>query len=251
VLCTCLKVGYDIIRERMRDRNKQMSFSKKLMPFSKKEKEEMNSMGSTNQLWGVCGFTSTFYAMYALNPGKRPLLVGAGITTRVLAEIKTYLMMLKAEGNIGLLNEIEKFTRSFGVTNGNDFRTFAVDEYIKRINQSVGKTEKDITGDPYYSIGMPPAAVADYLRRIWGYDSEILTIKEGWGGSSNGIMGVKSKTRGMSLYDGLCHYLYRYENKIYSWGFKFSSLSDVNRKQGKDYQLCCLIKIKQQLSPAR
>ena len=211
------------------------------MSFSK---NEMNLMGSTNAHWGVCGFTSTFYAMYALNPAKRPLLLGAGIATKVLAEIKTYLMMLKAEGNIGLLNEIEEFTRSFGVVNGNDFRGFAVDEYIQLINESVGKTEKEITGNPYYSIGMPPAAVADYLRRIWGHDSEILAIKGGSGGSSNGIMGVKSKTRGMPLYDGLCHYLYRYENKIYSWGIKFSSLSDVNKKQKKDYQVCRLIRIK-------
>ncbi|HME25825.1 MAG TPA: hypothetical protein VKI44_31580 [Acetobacteraceae bacterium] len=57
--------------------------------------DEMNLMGSTNNLWGVCGFTSTFYSMYELNRGKRALLIGAGIATKVLAEIKTYLMLLK------------------------------------------------------------------------------------------------------------------------------------------------------------
>ena len=37
----------------------------------------MDKMGSLNNAWGVCGFTSTFYAMFAQNKGKRPELANA------------------------------------------------------------------------------------------------------------------------------------------------------------------------------
>ena len=133
--------------------------------------DEMNQMGSTNNFWGVCGFTSTFYSMYKLNRGKRGLLVGAGIATKVLAEIKTYLMMLKADGNMGLLNEIQTFTRSFGKVGSCDYGSFTIDDYILRINKAPGRSEAEITGDGYYAIGMPPNAVVDYLRQAWEYAS--------------------------------------------------------------------------------
>jgi hypothetical protein len=200
---------------------------------------EMDLMGSTNNYWGVCGFTSSFYSMYELNPGKRALLVGAGIATKVLAEIKTYLMMLKAAGNVTLLNEIETFTKSFGVVGKCDFGTFTIDSYIQRINEAVTKSDDELKGNCYYSIAMPPDAVADYLRRMWEYDSEISIISGGSGGTEDGIIGVNKANGTMKLYDGLCHYMYRLGGKIYSWGRVFNSVPEANA----DYRVCRLIKI--------
>lgn len=190
-------------------------------------------MGWTNVGWGVCGFTSSFYSMYALNPGKQSLLLGAGIAHKVLAEIKTYLVMLKASGEKGLLNDIEAFTRSFpGFTN------FTIDAYIQDINGSVSLQESDIVSKSKYSIAMPPQAVVDYLARCWDQ-------KAAWsytGAVADGIVGVKDpRDKKMVMYQGLRHYLYRRNNKFYSWGEVFSDIADVNSKKNKNYAVCCVI----------
>jgi hypothetical protein len=185
-------------------------------------KTEMEMMGVTNSYWGVCGFTSSFHAMYELNPGKRPLVIGAGIATKVLAEIKTYLIMLKASGNFTLLTEIEQFTQTFPSVNGCDFKSFKIDNYISLINDSVGKSEAEVTGNGYYSIGMPPNGVADYVDRMWGYKA---TVSKGDTGA-DGIIGVKRD--GRKMYDGLCHYMYRTGGKIYSWGNTYNSVTGAN-----------------------
>src|SRR5262245_42480931 len=106
------------------------------MSFSIRKPSGLDLMGWTNAGWGVCGFTSSFYAMYELNPGKQGLLLGAGIAHKVLAEIKTYLMMLKAAGELTLLRDIEAFTASFS-----GFEKFTIDSYIKYVGDSVGRTE--------------------------------------------------------------------------------------------------------------
>ena len=198
-------------------------------------KTEMEMMGITNSYWGVCGFTSTFHAMYELNPGKKPLIIGAYIATKVLAEIKTYLVMLKASGNFSLLNEIQAFTRTFPkTTTGCDFSNFDIDKYIARINDAVNKTEAEIVKDGYYSIGMPPAGVVDYVTRMWEYKA---TLSKGDTGG-DGIIGVKRDARVM--YDGLCHYMYRLNGKIYSWGNTYTSVTDANPA----YQVIWTIDIK-------
>jgi hypothetical protein len=199
---------------------------------------DMDLMGMINNNWGVCGFTSTFYAMHELNPGTRAGLIGAGIASRVLAEIKTYFMLLKAEGNVTLIKEIETFTKSFGVVNKNDFRKFTIESYIARVNDAVNQSDRQIRRNGLFGVGMPPRAVADYLLRIWGYRSEIVVTKGGDGGTEAAIIGVTK--RKMKLYDGLCHYMYRSGGKIYSWGNVYSSV----REAGAEYSVCRIIKIK-------
>jgi hypothetical protein len=187
------------------------------------KKTQIEKVGVANSYWGVCGFTSTFQALYQLNPGRKGLVHGAGIATRVLAEIKTYLVTLKAEGKLGLLQEIETFTRAFPPTqSGTDFSTFRIDNYIKLINQAVGRSNKELRSDELHSIGMPPRAVVDYLDRMWQKKATLSLFDTG----TNGIIGVKRDNRPM--YGGLCHYMYRFENKIYSWGNNFNSVQKAN-----------------------
>ena len=197
-------------------------------------KTEMEIMGTTNSYWGVCGFTSTFHAMYELNPGKRPLVIGAGIATKVLAEIKTYLVMLKASGNFTLLTEIEQFTRTFPEVKGSDFKNFKIDKYLALINAAVGKSDDEIKGNSNYSIGMPPHGVADYVTRMWEYKA---TVTKGDTGA-DGIIGVKRDDR--KMYDGLCHYMYRTGGKIYSWGNTYNGVTDANPA----YQVILTIDVK-------
>ncbi|MBX9698059.1 MAG: hypothetical protein K2X74_01425 [Acetobacteraceae bacterium] len=199
---------------------------------------DFDLMGQINNSWGVCGFTSCFYAMYEMNPAQRGLLLGAGIATKVLAEIKTYLVMLQADGKTALLRSIEDYTKTFGKIGKCDFSTWTIDGYIALINTAVGKSDAEIRGDCSHSIGMPPEAVVDYLKRIWGRDSELQSVSGGTGGVADAIIGV---TRGtMPMYDGLSHWMYRKGGKIYSWGREFPSIEAAN----KAYRLCRVITIK-------
>jgi hypothetical protein len=45
----------------------------------------------------------------------------------------------------------------------------------------------------------------------------------------------------MVAYQGLRHYLYRKNNKFYSWGKTFTDLDEVNKKERKNYSVCCVI----------
>jgi hypothetical protein len=207
--------------------------------------DQMRSMGKTNAGWGVCGFTSSLYAMYHLNPTARPRLINAPRPFTVLAEIKTYLEMLYAEGNTDLLDEIERFTRSFGVVDGTDFRVFTPRSYILYVNSAVDKyidkmsdaVDEAIFNDGKFSIALPPQAVVDYLKRIWRYNAKAEIID----GAGDGIVGVRdsSKDNKDKIYNGLVHYVYRKDQRIYSWGNSFGSLNDAD----KDFQFCWFIKI--------
>lgn len=180
-------------------------------------------LGRTNIGWGVCGFTSTFYAMWALNPGSHGALMNAPKPFTVLAEIKTYLKILQAEGKTAALSSITGFTRSFG----KPYDKFTPDNYMARIDKAVNLTDQQIEANELFGIAMPPQCVADYAKRIWGYDC---AIKMGDAGG-DGIIGVKSSDYPtMTEYGGLCHYMYRHNNRIYSWGQSFGSVTEANAK---------------------
>lgn len=180
-------------------------------------------LGRTNIGWGVCGFTSTFYAMWALNPGSRGALMNAPKPFTVLAEIKAYLKSLQAEGKTAALSAITGFTRSFG----KPYDSFTVDKYVERIDKAVSQTDEEIEKNSLYGIAMPPQCVSDYAKRIWDYNC---AIKMGDAGG-DGIIGVKSSDYpSMTEYRGLCHYMYRHNNRIYSWGRSFGSVAEANAK---------------------
>lgn len=190
----------------------------------------MTRVGITNKDWGVCGFTSSLYALYDLNPATRPLIMTATAAYRVLAEIKTYLTMLKAE-NSPLLKDITDFTRTFG----GEFADFSIDTYIQNINAAAaeGKSRSQILSDSKFSIALPPLAVADYIQRVWGWKTKITEFEIGTG-AGDGVIGVSSSeydatTGAKKPYHGLEHYMYRSSGKVYSWGQAFSSVQDAAR----------------------
>lgn len=189
--------------------------------------DPMTRVGYTNKKWGVCGFTSTLYAMYDLNPASRPLVINASQAFRVLAEIKTYLVMLQADGS-PLLKEIRDFTRTFGPP----YDTFEVEDYIQHIREAAadGLSRTQVLGDPLFSIALPPKAVADYVQRVWGWKATVSEHAVGSGGG-DGVIGVSSSAtddNGLPKpYHGLEHYMYRHGGKIYSWGQSFNSVQDA------------------------
>lgn len=212
---------------------------------------QFESMGKTNAHWGVCGFTSSLYAIWQLNPGIRPRLANAPQPFTVIAEIKTYFMILLAKGETQKIKDIEDFSQSFG----GDFSDWTVDAYCKRVNGAVSKTETDITKDLLFSVGMPPKLVQDYLERIWGRTSTLTEIPPGNDNGRDGIVGMivppGTKLNGAEIkttYNGLVHYLYRHSNRYYSWGMPaFASIKAAQQGGAaaltKDWQIGWLIEM--------
>jgi hypothetical protein len=190
----------------------------------------MTVVGTTNAKWGVCGFTTSMYAMYVMNPAARPWLINAPRAFTVLSEIKGYLRLLQEFGGDQMIRDIETFTRTF-----KGFETFTVNWYIdyinragdKYMNQDTGEEDNKIYGDAKFSIGLHPEAVADYLKRRCGYNSVVATTDPG----GDAFIGVQNVTQDNSskLYNGLCHWVYRKGAKIYSWGKSFDSLAKANK----------------------
>jgi len=176
-------------------------------------------LGIMNEGWGVCGFTSTFYAMHHVNPASRAWLINASHAYSVLYEIRDYLMMVK---NTQLETDIQEFTRSFGPPHD----TFTFDSYIRRIDKASAKLKEseDIKDDEQYGIGMPPHAVVDYIARVWKWKASVKDFTNP-GMITDAIVGVTMDWSGGKPYHGLCHYLYRGKHKYYSWGEEFPSLN--------------------------
>ncbi len=205
---------------------------------------DMKSIGETNAGWGVCGFTSSLYAMYHLNPASRRFLIAAPQAWSVIYEIQDYLESLIQQNEAKLIDSIEKFTRTFG--NG-AYKDFSVEGYLKYIKQNwekyatpaSGDINTPIMSDGKFSIAMPPHAVVDYLKRMWKIDSKLSATSS----ASDGIVGVKDPSdKTMVLYDGLRHYLYQKNGKVYSWGQTFSSVLEAGKKfAGRNYVTCAMI----------
>lgn len=210
----------------------------------------MTSMGALNDGWGICGFTSTFYAMYRANPATRGWLVNATEVYSVLYEICDYLKSIQIE-NPKLVRDIEKFTRSFGGI----FEDFEVASYITRVETlsegtrqilAFGSEDFRSSHDAAlrkhspFSIAMPPQAIVDYIERLWKWKATLTEFTSA-SFSDDAIVGVRNKTRkDMKMYHGLCHYLYRGNGQYYSWGRSFPSLQAAN----PDYEICYAITIR-------
>jgi len=183
-----------------------------------------------NIKWGICGFASSLAAMYSHGniSGVVDDAVSKGhLNTRLLAEIKTYLNILKSENKIILLQEIRDFTRSF-----KGYGNFTIDNFILKINSVAVDPVRNITKD--FSIAMPPNAVLDYLKRVGGFvhAREISpTAKQ-----NNVILGLSSGKKSKP-YKGLGHWVYKKtDNEIYNWG-KQVALKDILKDFKIVYQI--------------
>ncbi len=171
----------------------------------------VDDIGQLNRQWGICGFASSLYALYAHNPQQGDSLAqAANTTTRMLAEIKTYLRLLQADELDGLLQEIQVFTRTFGGV----FANFTIDTFIDNINAIVTKTDQqlaDLRDDQTWGIAMPPHAVVDYLQRVCDFRGARLVQQI----PNEAILGLCS---GPGMYRGLKHYVYLLGSTVYTWG---------------------------------
>ena len=193
----------------------------------------IHTMGRLNAGWGICGFTSSLYALYNNRPSEQVRLAkGGGTPTMMLAEIKSFLKILQAEERNDMLAAITTFTRSFGGV----FAGFTIDDYIARINDVVN-TGADVT-ESRFGIAMPPECVVEYLKQIGGFNgSRIAPLSDK---SSELILGVYDTNAAVGLHKGLKHYLYQLNGRIHSWGQEFDS---VEAAMGAGWDVCYKITI--------
>lgn len=172
-----------------------------------------------NKGWGICGFASSLGALYETGTLKGTIdaAVQKGhLSTRLLAEIKTYLVILKSENQILLLNEIKRFTKSFA-----GFAGFTIDKYIAKVN-TIATTAPNLA-DKDFSIAMPANAVLDYLKRIGEKKSARIVASNRVLYPNNVILGLCDTRKASNEWKGLGHWVYKKSaSEIYNWGEKES-----------------------------
>jgi hypothetical protein len=108
-------------------------------------------------------------------------------------------------------------------------------------NLERGISIEDVMKNHKFSIAMPPECVSDYCKVMWKIDTEIKDSPF----NGNAIIGVKSnKMTTLTLYSQTAHYVYRHDNKVYSWGKCFNSIEEAGQSIGHIFQPTCTIIIK-------
>jgi hypothetical protein len=169
---------------------------------------KLKSLSAPNKDWGICGFVSVLAALYDSNPALKKKLKNiteADFSTRLLADIKTFLMMLKADSKKkAMLKEIEAFTKKFE-------KGFTLDGFIAQVNNAVDEIPDDL------SLAMTPPALLEYLKTNWGITG---TFHKGDPGDKNNvILGFYDKAGDDD--DHLKHWVYKKDaDNTYNWGEK-------------------------------
>ncbi|MCS7469535.1 hypothetical protein NZK35_23020 [Stieleria sp. ICT_E10.1] len=190
----------------------------------------LEDMGILNVGWGICGVTSSLYALHSHSPSVKHSALSSLATdkSKMAGEIGGYLAEVFAQGHPKLIAEIGAFTRTF-----KGYEGFSVVDYLRQAK--VAASSSAVMGD--FSIAMPPDSVVDYLKRRCGFRNPSVLWQSGKGmmpASSVGaakelIIGVGIPE--MKMYGGLCHYLYQAANgKIHSWGEIFNDIALAGAK---------------------
>ena len=191
-----------------------------------------HAFGELNKEYGVCGFTSTLYALYATRPSLRSHIQSAQehAETRLMAEIKTFLVMMKAQGKQSILDDIQTLTTSF-----NGYQAWTIDNFITAINRTA--RAKGVTSPrTNLSIAMPPSALVEYLNTCWDFNARVETSLTAE--ARNCILGLTRTGGPRNRFKNLAHYVYvKPSGQIQSWGSNFTSLADVNKKTNRNYSL--------------
>lgn len=187
----------------------------------------LDDVGILNARWGICGFTSSLYAVYNNKPGSDAESAAFKKPSAVLAEIKRYLEALKTAGRQTLLDDIETFTKSFP-----GFEHFSMANYLNQLGSVL--MPHIILNQENFSIGMPPHAVVDYLQRMCGFPQAEL-MAAGGDAKPEKIIGVFRTSSPPRPYGGLAHYFYYKNGTWYSWGKQFGNLADASKEVPRPY----------------
>jgi hypothetical protein len=182
--------------------------------------------------------------MYEMSPGKRERIIKAELPFTVLAEIKTFLMMLKAS-NSHVLQKIQQFTREFAPK----YAKFTIDSFIARVNElavaaNTGLITEEMILGYEFTIVMPPQAVAEYIRKMWGRDA---TVSKTRIATENSVVGVRATNGGDTrsnpkmMYEGLIHYVYYSRGTVHSWNQDLGTIESA--KAANHWEVCYVISL--------
>jgi hypothetical protein len=164
------------------------------------------ALSQPNGDWGICGFVSVLGALFESDPKIQKklskILDSKTFKTRLLADIKTFLVMLKADGETALLEEIETFTGTFE-------KGFKLEGFIGKINDAVKKLP-----ERGFGLAMTPKALLAYFKKNWELDA-VLTMGPGGAKKNKVILGLYDKK------GALKHWVYKKSDaETYNWGAK-------------------------------
>ncbi len=179
----------------------------------------IDDVGVLNDKWGICGFTSSLYAVYMNDSSRAAETADFKKPEKVLGEILKYLKAIA--GQATLRSDIEKFTKSFP-----NFGAFDLGSYQTRLEAAVANPAT--IGVQDFSVAMPPHVVVDLLQRTCGFPHASL-VDTGGDALPEKIIGVSRNIADQSQYKGLRHYFYYKQGTYYSWGQQFGALADVTR----------------------
>ena len=169
-----------------------------------------------NRGWGICGFTSAIGALHQnglLGDSIKQAISKDQLNTRILAEIKSYFVLLQSQKHQVLIDEIEAFTKTF-----KGYKDFSLQSYINGVNGIAINAPK--RRDKQFSVAMPPSAVTDYLRQMGGMKL-VQLIDNPNTKFNNVILGFGDKTaNNRARWKGLGHWVYMNNNILYNWGEK-------------------------------
>jgi len=165
-----------------------------------------------NKGWGICGFASALGALYeaGIVKGAIDATSKTDLGTRLLAEVKTYLVILQSKNENSLLKEITRFTKLWNAA-------FTIESYIAKINTIASTPPKQY--DKGLTLAMPPSAVLDYLKRIGDKKNARIEINSKVS-FDNVVLGLCDPNLS-NEWNGLRHWVYKKSNsEIYNYGNK-------------------------------
>jgi hypothetical protein len=236
-------------RDRFFPEERTMSRFNAYDPMNNFQFKKFQRLGRVNNRWGVCGFTSACYALYARRQGTRDKLINATMYFSMLSTIKTFLRELQASGEFQLLRAIEEFNLDFA--NADFGEEFTIDRYLEKIDAAaLARQGGDISigNDNTFQLAMPPQAVVKYLQS-WGLEAKVINVgifsRDPGGNAIIGVKTPRATNPNLTKYNRLCHWMYRHNGRIYSWGQEFNSVKAAD----PDFEVCWVIQMREPSAP--
>jgi hypothetical protein len=178
----------------------------------------VEEVSNPNNEWGICGFCSSLGAMYTRDP-RMAARIDRAISlnqyrTRLLAEVKTFLVMLRAAGKVDLMDQIIRFNGRW-YPSGFDYLA-----YIARVNSIARGT---FSPDAQYTLALTPDALVYYLREVCEFAGARWVPGDT---GADGILGLCQGGR-RPLLERLDHWVYRHNGIVYNWGAADPDLSKL------------------------
>lgn len=191
-------------------------------------------MGNVNARVGICGFVSALMAIHdadgLANDMQGAVFQTATLPKRLCKEIQQFLQGLVGAGDRNLVHAIEDFTRSCG----DQYASFSVTEYLNFDFDNISMENWQVVRDRF-DIAMPPQAILRYLQNRWGLPAaRMIGVGED---TEKYIVGVRDTSEERERYNGLVHWMYVSNGRVFSWGEEYGSITEADADFEEVYRI--------------